>query len=117
MICATRALRINPDQTRTQELIFDLATLAGVPVSVDAAAGKVFLLLFGSGFRGFQNGVTATVGGESVPVLGAAPQGEFAGLDQINIGPLPASLAGGGEVEVVLTADGKTANTVSVSTQ
>ena len=78
---------------------------------------SLFLLLFGTGFRGFQNGVTATVGGQNVPVLGAVPQGEFVGLDQINIGPLPVILGGGGEVDIVLTADGKTANTVAVNIQ
>ena len=76
---------------------------------------QVFLLLFGSGFRGFQNTVTA--GGQSVPVLGAVPQDEFVGLDQINIGPLPAILGGSGESGIVLTADGKTANTITVNIQ
>lgn len=37
------------------------------------------------------------------------------GLDQINIGPLPRSLAGRGEVDVVSTADAKVANTVRIS--
>jgi uncharacterized protein (TIGR03437 family) len=47
--------------------------------------------------------VIATVGGVSVPVLysGAAPG--FAGEDQVNIGPLPQSLAGQGSVNILLT--------------
>ena len=110
-------LRINPDETRTQELLFDPASGGPVAVNVSAENRQVFLLLFGTGFRGFQNGVTATVAGQAVGVLGAVPQGEFVGLDQINIGPLPASLAGGGEIEIVLTADGKTANMVTVTIQ
>ena len=56
-----------------------------------------------------------TVGGEEVPVLGAVPQGEYVGLDQINIGPLPRSLAGRGEVNILLTTDGKPANTVTLN--
>ncbi len=108
-------LRINPDNSRTQELLFDPATAGSVAVDVGAENGQVFLLLFGTGFRGFQSSVTATVGGQPVPVLGAVPQGEFAGLDQINIGPLPASLVGSGEIEIVLMADGKAANTVTVT--
>ena len=44
----------------------------------------------------------------------AFPHSEFVGLDQINIGPLPPSLAGRGEVEIVVTADGMAANTVTV---
>ena len=37
------------------------------------------------------------------------------GIHQINIGPLPRSLTGRGEVEVVLMVDGKTANTVRIA--
>ena len=77
----------------------------------------VFLLLFGTGMRGFTSQVTATVGGENVKVLGPGPvtHSIFVGLDQVNIGPLPRSLAGRGEVEIVLTADGKAANAVTVA--
>jgi uncharacterized protein (TIGR03437 family) len=42
---------------------------------------------------------------------GAAPG--FVGLDQSNV-RLPRSLAGRGEVDVVMTVDGKAANTVKV---
>ena len=116
-VAAASFLRVNPDNSRTPGLLFDPATGASVPVDISPQSGQLFLLLFGTGFRGFQNGVTATVGGQNVPVLGAVPQGEFVGLDQINIGPLPAILGGGGEVDIVLTADGKTANTVAVNIQ
>lgn len=39
----------------------------------------------------------------------------FDGEDQVNIGPLPRSLAGSGSVSIVLTADGQAANTVNVT--
>jgi len=51
-----------------------------------------------------------------VPVVFAGPQGQFTGLDQINV-QLPASLAGKGEVDVVLTVDGVVANTVRANLQ
>jgi len=57
------------------------------------------------------------VGGISVPVLFAGAQGSFAGEDQVNVGPLPLSLAGRGSVPIVVTADGIIANTVNVSIQ
>ena len=114
-VAAAFFLRVNPDNSRTQKLIYDPNTLAAVPIDVSPEAGQVFLLLFGTGFRNFQSGVAATVGGQSVPTLDALPQGEFAGLDQINIGPLPAGLAGSGNVNIILTADGKLANTVTVT--
>jgi uncharacterized protein (TIGR03437 family) len=52
-----------------------------------------------------------------VPVLffGAAPG--YAGEDQVNIGPLPRSLAGQGVVSIVLTASGQAANTVNIDIQ
>ena len=78
-------------------------------------AGETYLLLFGTGIRNTSRGVTATAGGEAIPVLGAVAQGTFAGLDQVNIGPLPATLRGRDQIEITLTVDGQTANPVTVS--
>jgi uncharacterized protein (TIGR03437 family) len=58
--------------------------------------------------------VTATIGGEPVVVAGPLPQSQFVGLDQVNLGPLPGTLAGKGEVNILLTVAGKTANAVTV---
>ena len=41
----------------------------------------------------------------------------IAASTQLNVGPLPMSLAGKGTSNVVLTVDGMTANTVTVSIQ
>ncbi len=71
------------------------------------------LLLFGTGFRGRSGAVRATIGGENAEVLFAGPQGDFVGLDQINV-RLPRSLSGRGGVTVTLTVDGKTANSVTI---
>jgi uncharacterized protein (TIGR03437 family) len=52
-----------------------------------------------------------------VPVTYAGAVSGLAGLDQINVGPLPQSLAGTGkgDVDVVVTVDGVPANTVKVN--
>ena len=42
------------------------------------------------------------------------PQATF-GLDQINVGPLPRSLSGSGRINVIVTADGQTANPVELA--
>ena len=78
---------------------------------------QVYLLLFGTGFRNFvqPSAVTVTVGGLNVPVPGYAAVAGLAGLDQCNIGLLPRSLAGRGNVNVVLTAGIKQANQVSIN--
>jgi uncharacterized protein (TIGR03437 family) len=84
-----------------------------VPLPIDLSQGQVYLILYGTGIRNATN-VTVTVGGLSVPSAFAA-QGFYAGEDQVNVGPLPASLAGKGSVSIVLTADGVAANTVNVT--
>ncbi len=98
------AFRLDPTQGR----------LVSAPIHLDASA-EVYLLLFGTGIRHHGSSVVALVGGQIVPVLGAIAQGEFPGLDQVNIGPLPAALAGRGDVDIMLFADGVQANTVTVN--
>lgn len=94
-----------------------------VPIPIDlgpelgSASDQVYLLLFGTGFRNFAqpSAMTVTVGGLNAPVLGYAAVDGLAGLDQCNVGPLPHSLSGRGNVNIVLTAGSKPANTVSVT--
>jgi uncharacterized protein (TIGR03437 family) len=91
--------------------------VVAVPVDLGAATDQVYLLLFGTGIRGVTAlvDVEVEVGGTAVPVTFAGAQGDLAGLDQINIGPLPRSLAGDGEVTIVLTVDSKRSNRVTVN--
>ena len=51
--------------------------------------------------------------GIAVPVLYAGPQGQFAGVDQINVS-LPRTLAGAGLAGITLTVDGHPANPVTL---
>jgi uncharacterized protein (TIGR03437 family) len=44
----------------------------------------------------------------------AGPQGSYAGLDQFNI-LIPDSVAGKGQVDIVVTAGGKASNPVNVT--
>ena len=114
-VAAAFFLRDASDGSRGEGLTFDPETRAAVPINLGPEGDEVFLLLFGTGIRGFTTEVTATVGGESVPVLFAGPQGVFVGLDQINIGPIPRSLVRAGEVTIALTVDDKLADFVAVS--
>ena len=81
-----------------------------------AATDQLFLVMYGTGIRGRSNlsAITALMGGASVDVLYAGPQNDFVGLDQINL-PIPRSLAGRGNVDIVLTVDGKQSNTVRIN--
>jgi len=80
-----------------------------------ATSGSTYLILYGTGVRLWQKGVEAFVGDQNVPVLYSREQGEFDGLDQVNLGPLPLALSGRGIVPVRLLVDGVESNPVSIS--
>jgi uncharacterized protein (TIGR03437 family) len=99
------------------QAVYQMSSNNVVPLPITLGPNEqVYFELFGTGIRNAKS-VTVTVGGVGVPVLysGAAPG--FAGEDQVDIGPLPQSLAGQGSVNILLTADGQAANTVNVTIQ
>ncbi len=119
-IGAISALRVATDGSRSNPKVFryDAAAgrVVGVPLDLGIEGGHVFLTLFGTGIReaGGAETVQATIGGSEVPVVSAGAQSGWAGLDQVEVGPLPRSLAGSGEVKVAVTAAGVTSNTVTI---
>nr|MCU0229661.1 hypothetical protein [Bryobacterales bacterium] len=56
-----------------------------IPVNYVHPDAEVFLILFGTGFRGNTSLPVVNVGGFPAEVVYAGPQASFAGLDQINI--------------------------------
>jgi uncharacterized protein (TIGR03437 family) len=114
------ALRATAAGGRFNEPInrFDSAQNKFVPVPIDlgATTDLVFLIVYGGGFR-FRSSLTnvaATIGGIPVTVQFAGPQGDFVGLDQLNL-QLPRTLIGLGEADLIVTVDGKVANTLRVN--
>jgi uncharacterized protein (TIGR03437 family) len=85
------------------------------PISLGAVSDTLYLTLYASGIRHAQN-VQVNVAGQSVPVIYAGEQGQYAGLDQINIS-VPRALAGTGEASVYVVADGKTSNMTTINVQ
>ncbi len=118
-LAAAVALRITATGAQRYEALaqYDAAQnrMLPVPLALGAADEQVFLLLFGTGWRSNSAlaQVTATIGGVAGEVTYAGPQGDLAGLDQINV-RLPRALSGRGEVEIALTVQGKAANAVKV---
>jgi uncharacterized protein (TIGR03437 family) len=115
-LAAAEIVRVMADQSQTVGPVYQLDAsdnVAPLPLTVDPAKGAVYLSVFGTGWQNAHS-VAATVGGQPVPVQWSGAQGTYAGLDQVNIGPLPASLAGWGRVNIIVTADGQTANPVEV---
>lgn len=83
-------------------------------IDVDAA-DETILQLFGTGFAAATE-VEVLVDGRPVEVLFAGQQGEFVGLDQINV-RLGSEFAGAGEVTVQVVADGVPSNGVRILLQ
>ncbi len=119
-VAAAVALRVKADGSQIFEPIsqFDNTRQQFVPLPIDVgqSGDQMFLILFGTGIR-YRNRLgeaEVRIGGLPIKALYAGRQDTFAGLDQINI-PLPKTLAGQGEVDVVLKLDGKITNTVKAS--
>jgi hypothetical protein len=89
--------------------------LRGAPVDLSGSSDKVMLQFYASGVRDASE-VGVRIAGEDVPVLYSGAAGHFPGLDEVIV-EVPRSLAGTGEVDVVLTADGQTAGPVRVAIQ
>jgi uncharacterized protein (TIGR03437 family) len=89
--------------------------LLPIDVGVDA---PVYVSFYATGIRGRSQPGTAVVkiGSVSVDATYAGPQGQFPGLDQINV-PLLLSLRGAGTVDVTVTVDGVTSNAVKIGIQ
>ena len=116
---AALALRVGPDGSQTSLPVFtgQPGNFVPAPLDLGQETDQVFLLLFGTGFRGIGSNlaaVEARIGGEPAEVLFAGPQGGFAGLDQINL-RVPRSLRGHGESAVNLTVSTVPVNPVTIS--
>jgi uncharacterized protein (TIGR03437 family) len=114
------ALFVKGDGTQTWQYVFNAGCLVGscqpIPIDLGLSTDQVYLQLYGTGIRGRTSlgAVTAKIGGVDGPVEYAGPVAGMSGLDQVNV-HVPRTLIGRGDVDLVLTVDGKTANTVRVS--
>jgi uncharacterized protein (TIGR03437 family) len=103
-----QVVHVHTDGSQTVE------SMAG-SIDLGPADDQVFLILYGTGIRHSGTSVTVTVNGVSLPAQSAA-QGSYPGLDQLNLA-LPHGLEGAGTVDLVVTVDGRMANTVKISIQ
>ena len=110
-VAAATYLKISRTGARTEGLLFDATTNAAAPIPV-APGDQVYLILYGTGLRG--GPATATVGDISVPVAGPVAQGQYHGLDQINLGPLPTRI-GYGTKEIVIRQGEEVSNFTTVT--
>jgi uncharacterized protein (TIGR03437 family) len=95
------------------------------PIDLGPPDDEVFLICFGTGLNRRSNDSTlsessdtsvelrTTAGVAQADVIYAGPQGEYEGLDQVNL-RLPGSLAGSGDVELAIYVNGVRSNPVRI---
>ena len=112
-------IRVKPngDQIAEPLVVFDQASgqYVATPIDLGPEGDQVFLILYGTGWR-FRSSLFATsvsIGGAGAPVSYAGDQQSFVGLDQSNV-LLPRTLSGRGDVDVVMTVNGKVSNKVRI---
>ncbi len=116
---AAVALRVRADGSQQFEPVvqFDPAQNRFItrPLDLGSSADQLYLVLFGTGvrFRRSSSPAIVRIGGIEAQALYAGAQGGFVGLDQVNV-PVARSLAGRGEVDVIVLLDGRTSNPVRV---
>lgn len=119
-LAAAVVLRVKSNGSQSYEPVvqFDAAQNKFIPVPIDlgpemgAASDKIFLVLFGSGWRNLtsSSGIYVEVDGVRMETAYAGPQPDFIGVDQFNV-LLPRQLTGKGIVNVVVTGS----NTAQIS--
>ena len=119
-VAAAQIVRVHPDGTQSIDGVATLDPATGLFHAAPIAFGadSLYLVLYGTGLRhrSSQNNVTCSIGGTSFAVAYAGAQSQYPGLDQIVV-PLSSVLAGAGTVNVVVTADGQSSNSVSIAFQ
>ena len=116
---APAALVVRGRADGSQQVDFAFRCDAGecVPNRIDFGSPQeqVYLVLYGTGIRGRTSlaAINARVGDQLATVQYAGAQSEYPGLDQVNL-LLPRTLAGRGQVELLLSVDGRTANSVTI---
>jgi uncharacterized protein (TIGR03437 family) len=84
------------------------------PMDLGSEGERLFVSLYGTGLRRAPGALRAFAGGLPLVVQFAGAQGQYPGLDQINL-EIPAALRGVGVVEIELEQEGTRSNRVVLS--
>ncbi len=85
---------------------------AAVPIVVDEL---VYLSIYATGITAGRTPPVVTIGDVALPLLDSETQSQFIGVDQINVGPLPADWNGKRDLRLLVTVDGVRSNTLLIS--
>jgi uncharacterized protein (TIGR03437 family) len=119
-VAAAVAVRVKANGAQSYESVSQYSAtqfrFVSVPIDLGPEGDTVYLALYGANIRTRSSlaAVEVKIGGEVAQVLYAGAAPGYGNLDQVNV-RLPRSLIGRGEVDVLLTADGKMTNTVKVA--
>jgi uncharacterized protein (TIGR03437 family) len=118
-LAAALVIRVRENGEQAVEAVARLNTVNQIvpaPIDLGAESDRLILLLYGTGFRLHSGAGTVQVqiGGVDAAVHYAGAQGEFPGLDQLNV-EIPRSLRGRGQVEVRVTVEDEPANVLRIS--
>ena len=114
-VAAATATRVDTNQQRSLLPVLHCSGTVCTSVPIDLGTdGSVYLTLYGTGIRNHTGAIACSINRISIPVIYAGAQGQYEGLDQVNIGPL-VNLNGSGEVDLLLTVDGRSSNPVLVN--
>ncbi|HMX28531.1 MAG TPA: hypothetical protein PKC13_23290, partial [Blastocatellia bacterium] len=107
---AAVAVRVRADGSQSIEPVARCTNngCAPVPLDLGAATDQLYLALFGTGVRNRAQlaDVGVRIGGDPAEVQYAGAQGDFFGLDQLNI-KVPRTLAGRGDVALIFSVAGR----------
>ena len=108
-LAAATAIRMASDGTQNSVPVFSCTATGCSAVPITVTSGTVYLTLYGTGFTVNYDGSALSppgsypagcdVGGSAVPVTYAGAQGQYPGLDQVNL-QLPSSLAGSADTVI-----------------
>ena len=116
-VAAAAATRVARDGTKTALEVsrFDTARQRYVAEPIDLGkAGRVYLTLFGTGFRRATSLPVVTIAGQEVAVESSGPASGFHGVDELLVGPIPRSVQGP-SLDIVATVDGQVSNAVTIA--
>lgn len=103
------------DGSRSSQLTYSCSGSTCSPASINLASGDDLVIEFyGTGIRHASSlaGVSATANGKNAPVQYAGASA-YSGEDQVNI-QIPSSVFHSGTVDLMITVDGQTSNTVTL---
>ncbi len=108
-LAAATAIRVAGDGTQTSVPVYSCTATGCAAVPINVATGTVYITLYGTGFTVNYDGralspagsypIGCNAAGSYAPASYAGTQGQYPGLDQVNL-QLPSSLAGRGDTVI-----------------